>query len=355
MCFLKLFCVNFVTHKENTSSYFTINDMMENLISAFPANITEALAIAKASIIKPAKQEITNIVICGMGGSGIGGRIVEKWIEDEINIPVNGVSAYSLPNYVNENTLVIGSSYSGNTEETLSCIEEAISKNAQIIGITSGGKLKDVCSSNGFDCIIVPGGNPPRTALAFSLVQLLNILSAHELISNKSLSSLESARDSVVSNETEIKSIAHNLAEFLKGRVGILYGETKFEPMLVRARQQFNENGKLLCWHHVIPEMNHNELVGWGGGDNRFAVVYFTSDDMHARNVKRMEIGMDVIKKKGASQMEIKAIGNSFIEQTIYLINIVDWASLYLSDLKNVDPIDIEVIDFLKSELANFT
>ena len=331
-----------------------MNNSMRNLIAEFPSNITEALEIAKNASIHPAKATINNVVICGMGGSGIGGKLVASWIEKEIAIPVEGVSAYSLPNYVSENTLVIGSSYSGNTEETLSCIEEAIEKKAQIIGVCSGGKMQEICNSNNFDCIVVPGGNPPRTALAFSIVQLLNIFAQLGLTSAERLTEIEKARQLIVQDEHEIKAIAQDLAAFIKGTVPILYAETKFEPMLVRARQQFNENGKMLCWHHTIPEMNHNELVGWGGGDTRFSTVFFTSDDMHPRNAKRLEICKDVIAKKGAKQLDIRAKGNSFIEQTIYLINIVDWASLYLADLKQVDSIDIAVIDFLKSELANF-
>ena len=331
-----------------------MNEMMEKLISAFPENITEALSIAKNATIRSSSSEIKNIIICGMGGSGIGGKLVSSWVAKEINVPVEGVSAYSLPQYVDEHTLVIGSSYSGNTEETLSCIEEAIAKNAQIIGICSGGKLKTICESNNYDCVLVPGGNPPRTALAYSIVQLLNILSELGLTSADRLTEIAKAKDLIVADEKDIKAKALELAKFLKGHVPILYAETKFEPMLVRARQQFNENGKMLCWHHTIPEMNHNELVGWGGGDNRFATIFFTSEDMHPRNAKRLEICKDVVAKKGAKQMDLLAKGNSFIEQTIYFINLVDWASLYLSDLKQVDPIDIEVIDFLKSELANF-
>jgi len=327
---------------------------MEKLIAAFTGNLSEALLIAKAKTYSKPKHEIKNIVVCGMGGSGIGGKIVQKWVENELAIPMTVVHAYSLPNFVNENTLVIASSYSGNTEETLSCVAEAIEKNANIIGITSGGRLAEICDENSFDSVIVPGGNPPRTALAYSIVQLLSILSQMGLISHNCLVEIEKARELIVLNESEIKLKARQMAEFLVGKVGVLYGTTSFEPMLVRARQQFNENGKLLCWHHTIPEMNHNELVGWGGGDDRFATIFFVEENMHPRNKRRLEISKDVVLKKGASLMEVSTKGNSFIEQTLYFINIVDWASLYLSELKEVDPIDIEIIDYLKNELANF-
>lgn len=327
---------------------------MENLISAFPENITEAIEIANKASFKPLSENINNIVICGMGGSGIGGKLVQKWVENELSIPIIGIQDYSLPAFVSKNTLLIGSSYSGNTEETLSALKEGITKGATVIGVCSGGELKDLCEKNNFDCVVVPGGNPPRTALAFSLVQLLNILCNYNLISPKRLEEMEKGRQLIVNNEVSIKETAMELATFLRGNVGILYGTTKFEPLLVRARQQFNENSKLLCWHHVIPEMNHNELVGWGGGDDRFATVLFNSKDIHPRNQRRIEITKDAIKKKTSKLFEVEAIGDSFIEETIYFTNIVDWASLYLADLDNVDPIDIEIIDYLKNELANF-
>lgn len=327
---------------------------METLIRNFPQNITEALEIAASASIQPAGKEIRNVLICGMGGSGIGGKLVTSWVEQEINVPVMAAQDYTVPAFVDEHTLVIGSSYSGNTEETLSSIEQALEKGARLIGICSGGKLQELCESRGFDVVVVPGGNPPRTALAFSLVQLLNIFVQLGMISSERLDEMASARDLIVADEAEIKSVAHELAEFLKGNVGILYGTTAYDPVLVRARQQFNENSKYLCWHHALPEMNHNELVGWGGGDLRFATVFFDTEDMHPRNRKRSEISVEVIEKKSSKVMTIKAKGANRIERSIYLINIVDWASLYLSELNQVDPIDIAVIDYLKGTLAKF-
>lgn len=327
---------------------------MEKLISAFPENISEALAIAKQSKFKTPDREIKNIVICGMGGSGIGGKLVGKWIENEINVPILYAHDYGIPAFVSKHSLVIGSSYSGNTEETLSSVKLAIQKGAHIIGVCSGGEMQEICTKNNFDCVVVPGGNPPRTALAFSLVQLLNIFSELGMISPERLNEMESARQLIVNDEVNIKAKAHEIAQFLLGNVGVLYGTTMYEPVLVRARQQFNENSKLLCWHHSLPEMNHNELVGWGGGDDRFASLFFESEDIHPRNARRLEITKVRIASMSSKNMTISPKGNSLIERSIYYINLVDWASLYLAELKKVDPIDIEIIDYLKAELAKF-
>jgi glucose/mannose-6-phosphate isomerase len=233
-------------------------------------------------------------------------------------------------------------------------LEKAKENGALIIGICSGGNLEDFCKSNGFDVVKVPGGNPPRSAVAFSIVQITNILVQFGLIDFSALKKLEIARDLINENATFIHEEAKHLAAFLKDKVGVFYSVTKYEPILIRARQQFNENSKLLCWHHVIPEMNHNELVGWGGGDNRFAAVFFDTNDLLPRNKKRFDISVDVVKTKTEFVKIISAKGESQIERSIYLINLVDWASFYLSELNQVDIMDIKVIDFLKDELSKF-
>ena len=326
---------------------------MNQLISEFPNNFLEAKEIALKANFQQPKNEIHNIVICGMGGSGIGGSLVAKWLENELSVSVTVVKDYSLPAFISKNSLVIGSSYSGNTEETISAVEEAVAKGAHIIGITSGGKMLELCESKAFDVVVVPGGNPPRTALAFSIVQLVNIFIQLGMADSKRMDEMMAGQQLIVKEEVGIKAEARKLAEYLTGKVGIWYGTSDYEPVLVRARQQFNENGKALGWSHSIPEMNHNELVGWGGGDERFAAVFIDTKGNHTRNDKRIEITKSKIEAYSTVH-SIQAKGESQIEQSIYIINIVDWASLYLAEMENTDPIDITVIDFLKSELSKF-
>lgn len=326
---------------------------MDKLISAFPENITEALEIASKSRFKLLDKSISNIAICGMGGSGIGGKLISKWVEDECSAPINILQDYQIPAFIGKNSLVIASSYSGNTEETLMSVEAAKERGAIIIGITSGGKLKEFCESNGFDVVLVPGGNPPRTALAYSMIQIANILVQYNLAERKILLQIEKARMLLMQEEKSIKNKAIETAEFFSGnKVPVLYGTSAFEAVLIRARQQINENSKVLCWHHVIPEMNHNELVGWGGGDERFAVLFLDSVWINNRNKRRTEITREIVTSKLAHVMTLKGVGNSFIEQSIYFINVLDWASYYLAQIRNVDPIEVDVIDYLKSELA---
>lgn len=324
---------------------------MKKLIEAFPQNIFDATAIARTSAFQSPKNDIHNIVICGLGGSGIGAKIVSNWIQDEIQVPVVVNNEYVLPAFAGKNTLVIGSSYSGNTEESTSSINEAHAKGCHIIGITSGGNLASFCSKNGYDCVIVPGGNPPRSALAFSVVQLLHILAELGFTSAAHVDSMNKSAV-VLTNEMEgIQATGKELAAYLLGKVGVYYAETKYEGVIVRARQQFNENSKYLGWHHTIPEMNHNELVGWSGGDARFAPVFFSTGDLHPRNQKRLEITKAAVEKKCGKVFTLHSKGDTLIERSLYLIHIIDWASFYLCDLKGADINDMEIVDYLKEEL----
>ena len=240
---------------------------MKELIEAFPDNIKEAINIAESTNLKRPKNDIKNIVMCGLGGSGIGAKMVANWLMDEIKLPVTLVNDYTIPAFVNENTLVIGSSYSGNTEETTIAIDEAKSRGSHIICICSGGKLKTFCEENAYDCIIVPGGNPPRSALAYSVIQLLHIFAELGFVSHEHKASMLKGGDLILKEKESIHKLAQEMASHLFKKVGIYYAEAKYEGVIVRARQQFNENSKYLGWHHVIPEMNHNELVGWNPAD----------------------------------------------------------------------------------------
>lgn len=329
------------------------NSYMKGLIEAFPENLTEALVIASQNRLKKGYSKFNNVVICGMGGSGIGAKLVASWIADEINIPINFCQDYNLPNFVNESTLVVGSSYSGNTEETLSSIGEAHKKGATIIGICSGGKLETFCKQWSYDCIIIPGGNPPRTALAFSIVQLVYVFAQLKLITTAKLNQFTSAAELIKFNTKNIHTEAKQLADFINGKEVLIYSEAKDEGVAIRARQQFNENSKVLCNHHIIPEMNHNELVGWSGGTDRYAVLVLNTTDWHPQNNKRLAFSMEAIKKKTKHISTLSAKGESNLERSLYLIHIIDWASLYLAETNRIDSINIDVIVNLKQYLQN--
>lgn len=327
---------------------------MDKLIAQFPKQIADGIEIAENADLSTLKgRSFQNVIICGMGGSGIGGKMVAQWFLPEANVPIQLVQNYDIPAFVNEKTLVIGSSYSGNTEETITSVKKAHAKGASVVAISSGGELIRFCKSNNCDFIKVPGGNPPRSMVAFSVIQLVKILSSAGIIDKDSLRQIDHCRHLLNNELISIKENAKKLAHHIHNKWCVLYGNTELEHILIRARQQFNENSKQLCWHHVIPEMNHNELVGWGGGNNSIAPVFFVSQFLSDRNKLRFDFSVDAIGKITNNIFSISGKGNTIIEESFYFIHIVDWASLYLAELNNVDPMEIRVIENLKQSLSN--
>jgi glucose/mannose-6-phosphate isomerase len=324
---------------------------MKTLVEGFSAQLQEALDIAHKAVLTK-KNNIQNIIVTGLGGSGIGGTILSELIQDECSIPVLVNKDYFLPAYVNSNTLVIISSYSGNTEETVSAMKQSITKKAQVVCITSGGKIKELADQNNFDTIIIPGGKPPRSCIGYSLVQLLKVIEFNEFVKTNLLAQVETSITLLIKENTSIKNEAMTIAKLLVDKLTVIYSLGTCEGVAVRFRQQINENSKMLCWHHTLPEMNHNELVGWTTKNENIAVVTFKTSFDYERTIKRYEICKELFSKYSSSVTDITAKGNSKLEQYLYLINIGDWISCYIADIRNIDPIEVDVITNLKNELA---
>lgn len=324
---------------------------MHDLVASFPAQVKNAIKVGEKAVIKKSIIPIHNILISGLGGSGIGGSIVSQLMEDQLDIPVILNKDYHLPNFVNENTLVIISSYSGNTEETFNVLKQAFLKDAKIICISSGGKVLHFAENNGIDFIEVEGGFPPRSRLGSSLVQLLFALNHMGFIDDKFISQLESSVEYMQDNQSNIKEEASEAASKMFGTTPIIYCDASIEGVAVRFRQQINENSKMLCWHHVIPEMNHNELVGWTRENKNLSVVFLENEDDFERNKLRMEFTEKVVSKYCPNIVHLHSRGESKIEKALYLIHLTDWISIYLSDLNNADAVEIVVINKLKDSL----
>ncbi|MFM9986790.1 MAG: bifunctional phosphoglucose/phosphomannose isomerase [Flavobacteriales bacterium] len=325
---------------------------MKALVEAFPNHLREALAIGRAAQLKPTSKKIDNIVISGLGGSGIGGKIVSQIIADKAALPIICTNDYVLPAFVGPNTLVIISSYSGDTEETVAAMQEAVAKGAEIACVTSGGKIGAYAKEHGLNHILIPGGNPPRSMFGYSSVQLFFVLRNYGIVDSSFEKEVEASIDLI---EGDIQNIRHQskaIAEQIVSRIPILYSEASYEGLAIRWRQQINENSKMLCWHHVFPEMNHNELVGWTGGDNRVAVIIIRNEDDHKRSQIRMELCKKLIGEKCDTVIEAWSKGNSRIERTMYLNHLGDWLSIDLAEIRNEDAVAIPAIIFLKNELS---
>jgi glucose/mannose-6-phosphate isomerase len=327
---------------------------MKNLVASFSKQLRESVEIAKKAKLSPSANKITNVLVCGLGGSGIGGNIVSELVALEATVPFNVTKGYFIPAYVNEHSLVIISSYSGNTEETLQCFELALKKKAKIVCVSSGGKVAEIAKANNLDLILVPGGMPPRACIAYSLVQLIHILNFNGLTAKPNMGEIEDAIKLIDEEEQNIRLEAAAVSAALVGRLPVIYATTYFEGIAIRFRQQLNENSKILCWHHVIPEMNHNELVGWREKNETISVILFRDKNEYERNNVRIEINKSVISKYTPHITEIWSKGKSMIEKALYFIHLGDWISVDLAEKRGYDATEINVINDLKSELSKF-
>ena len=327
---------------------------MKDYISDFSNHLIEAMQIGENKNLKNKNLNINNILIAGLGGSGIGGSIIVDVFALQVNIPIVVSKDYSIPSFVNKNTLVIASSYSGNTEETIYAVKKALKMNAEVAIITSGGKLKEIAEKNNLNKIYIPGGHPPRAMFGYSFTQLFYLLNHYNIIDLSFVRELRKSISLLEKNEKNIKHDALVLAKSLHNKTPVIYVAHGFEGVATRFRQQLNENSKMLCWHHVIPEMNHNELLGWRVNVEKLAVVFFRNRLDNKRNKIRIDINKEVLKKHTKDVYEVISDGDSVIQNTIYHIHFGDWVSWYLSELNNVDAIEIDVINYLKKELAKF-
>lgn len=325
---------------------------MKKLVLDFPIQLQEAIIIGKNHRFIAGAKEFSNVVVTGLGGSGIGGSIVQNYVFDKLKVPFNVNKDYFIPAYVNRKSLVIVCSYSGNTEETLMAMKQAIKKRATIVCITSGGEVSVIANNKRLDCILVPAGMPPRSCLGYSLVQILYVLAHFGLIGYQFEREIKSAIKAMKEGEHDTQKKALAIAKKIYGKLPIIYSSNNLDGVAVRFRQQLNENSKMLAWHHVIPEMNHNELVGWRDDATDKVVIILRSKDDFNRVQVRMDINKKVIRKHNATIIEIDAEGKSYWEQAFYLIHLTDWVSVALADMRELDATEVKVIDFLKKSLA---
>ena len=325
---------------------------MKKLVQDFPIQLKEALIIGKNHKFITPISTFSNIVVTGLGGSGIGGSIVQNFVFDKLNVPFIVNKDYFLPAFVNKHSLVIVCSYSGNTEETLMAMQQARKQKATIVCITSGGKIAEIANAKKLDCILVPAGMPPRSCLGYSMVQLLWVLHYFQLITNSFEKEIKGAIKKMIANEADTQKQSLTIAKKMVGKTPIVYSASTIEGVAVRFRQQINENSKMLAWHGAVPEMNHNELVGWRDNATDKVVVILRNQDDFDRVQLRIEIGKEIMKKYKPTILEIYSEGKTYWQRIFHLIHITDWVSVHLADLRELDATEVKVIDFLKKSLA---
>ena len=335
---------------------------MKDAVYNFADDINQASKIGKKIRLNKKYSNIHNIIVVGMGGSAIGGDINKMLLKNDLSIPLIVSRNYFIPKWANKHSLVVVSSYSGGTEETLSAFKDALSKECQIYGITTGGILSKKLSSNDLDFILIPSGLQPRAALAYSFVPMLYLflhlgLIKIDLNNNlmNSIKLLKSVRDDYSLNDQ--KNPTWVLSNKIFDTIPIIYGETDNTSIVaLRWSNQLSENSKMLAFCNEIPEFNHNEIVGWENNPKlieKLSIIWLTDESDHERISIRQKISNRILETIVKNQFEISLHGATRFERLLHLIHFGDWVSLWCAYLHGTDPSPVEKILRLKEELID--
>lgn len=331
-------------------------DGMLDVLENFPEQIEEVVEELDLNLLPFQPDEI---VVAGMGGSGIVGDILKSFLANRIKIPIYVNKDYNLPSFVDENTLLFVVSYSGNTEETLNAAREGMKRKAKVVGISSDGELESLCKERGVVFIQAPKGYHPRAAIAFLFIPVLKMLSEMLIYDSDvaildAISELKELRDKIKPDVKEEENIAKQLAKRIKGKIPIIYGHSIYNAVANRWHTQFNENAEILSWFGAFPEMNHNEVVGWKGDEksSNFIPILLRNNKEDDRIDKRIEVTKEKVFKPVTDDIiEVWAKSDTQLARILYLIYLGDYVSIYLALLYGRDPSPVKIIDELKASL----
>ena len=305
------------------------------------------------------ERDITSIVVTGMGGSALAALLAKVWLKHDISVPFEIIRGYDLPAYVGRQTLVIASSYSGNTEETVSALGQAISRGAQIGIIASGGKLVEKASGASIAHVVLPGGLQPRMAVIYNLQALLALFENFNVVSGK-LHEVEGLTqwlgqqsEAWAPNVPTEHNYAKQLAIQAVGKTPVFYGGALTSPVAYKWKISFNENAKNVAFWNEYPEFNHNEFLGWTSHpvEKPFAVFDLVSTFEHSQILKRFEVSDRLLSGKRPKATTISLVGESLIAQLLWGSILADYVSIYVAIMNGVDPTPVELIEKFKKEL----
>jgi glucose/mannose-6-phosphate isomerase len=327
-------------------------------VLALPDHLRDALWRVESANLEP-HNATGGLIVAGMGGSAVGGALARAALGDRALRPIVVIRGYGLPPWTAPESTVLCSSYSGDTEETLAAYEAAGALGARRIVATTGGKLAAAAREDGVPVIPLPGGFQPRAAVGYSLVVALEVAAL-----TGAGERLHSEIDVAAARTEELianwgpggaqEDLPQELARGLHGTVPQIAGSGLTTPVAYRWKTQFNENAKVPAFSGEIPELDHNEIVGWEGASElgRFSAVFLADSDMHPRIRQRMELTRGLIAGEAAATFRVESVGESATERLLSLIFLGDLVSLYLAVLGGVDPGPVEALDRLKSTLA---
>jgi glucose/mannose-6-phosphate isomerase len=327
-------------------------------ILGMPDQLRDALWRVESANLEPHDAR-DGLIVAGMGGSAIGGALARAALGDRASRSIVIARGYALPAWTTPETTVLCASYSGNTEETLAVYEAAGAVGARRIVATTGGKLADAARSEDVPVVPLPGGFQPRAAVAYSLVVALEVAwlcGAGERLHSEIDVAAAGAEEMVErwGPDAPGDSLAKGLARGLHGTIPQIAGSGLTSPIAYRWKTQINENAKIPCFSHELPELDHNEIVGWEGASQlgRFSAVFLDDSDLHPRIRQRIELTRGLIEAEAAGTYRVESIGQNRTERLVSLVLLGDLVSLYLAVLREVDPSPVPAIERLKSALA---
>lgn len=309
-------------------------------------------------------RNLTNIVVAGMGGSGLAAQLAKTWLDSELAIPLEVIHGYTLPNYVGDSTLVIASSCSGNTEETLACLEEAQARSAQVAVISGGGKLAEVAKDSHITRVDLPTELKiqPRMLTIAQLRALTALLAHFQIINFDRFGEIADAHDWLASETANWtagvsvdKNYAKQLALLAVGKTPIFYGGEITSSAAYKWKISWNENAKNVAFWNQYPEFNHNEFIGWTSHpvEKPFAIFDLVSQKESPRILKRFEVSDRLLSGKRPKATTIEVKGDTVLKQLLWANILADFTSIYVAILNNVDPGPVTLITKLKEELAS--
>jgi len=347
---------------DDQSIYASIDKSgMRTLIKELPDQCRRAWRSGLKFSLPESYSDINKIVIVGMGGSAIGGDLLKAVIGSTPGILIYTHREYDLPEFVDEKTLVVASSYSGNTEETLSAFGQSFKKPCKKLVITTGGRLIEMARQNDIPAFIIDQVSPPRAALGYSVLPMLAFMQNLRLVRNKTrevesiIATLEKLEDRWSDTSPTAKNQAKKLSLTLYGKIAVIYGAGILADVARRWKTQINENSKSWAFFEILPELNHNAVLGYSYPDDirdKIFIILLRCPSLHHRTLIRYEITAELLDRKNIPYQYIDSGGTNPIKHVMSLVLLGDWVSYYLSILYGIDPSPVPEIDLLKKRLS---
>ena len=332
-------------------------------VEAFPGQCRAAWELGRAATDLPDASGLSSILVLGMGGSGVSGDVVQSVVEPRLPLPFRTIKSYGpLPAWAGRNTLVFAVSYSGSTEETLAAAEEARARGCRMVTLSSGGALAEVAADQGLAHVSVPGGLQPRASLGYLSLPILAVLTSMGLVPDiqdevdEALAVLTDLASRCRRDRGVLENPAKGLAARIHGRVPVIYGGHGLAATAAyRFKCDLNEYGKTPAFWHFLPELDHNEIVGWNVlaelTSERFVNVLLRDPGEHPRVALRFDITRSLMEGHMKETIEIRSEGSSALARLLSLVLVTQLAAIYVGLSYEVDPGPVEVITRLKNEL----